>query len=909
MKIFKPDALALLYRSFRFAQTNSLALGMMACFHVDRSSLPELLSEQDMWAAVAQALGTEAILDEGLPKPVGEFKVYGAACAPGGTPVAQQAVGVRVGSLAKSLIVSGDRHFNAAGLISQAIPYARMPIAPQTAFGGLGFAKNPLGKGYAKLEDGAGGSILPLPNVETAQHRIANRGDHADPAGFWGFDAASPQRQQYLGRCDDRWLKRDWPHLPDDTRPEFFQTAPVDQHLPAWFVGNEALEMRNLHPQRSVIESHLPKLRARCFINRRRADRSTEFSEIEARAETVWLFPELECGIVLYRALASVSDDSAEDVLHVMAQWEAMDTAPLSFDYYHGEFLAKLPAPIAAAQVVPPAQGPSAPVAVPAVPAAAISAQASPETAAVMTPELAEVDRMAADLERQTQALMGKHGVKEQDVARFLAPEAPRRVLSLPEVEKMAQDLELQTRELMQRHKILDKDLAPFLTQNAEKPAPTMAEIRGLLQDVERATQDAMRKAGISEQEVYARLAAQPDMAQTLKNLQALGPDPVPLLADLPAPAVSALPAVGAFDASAVAAIAPTFAPTFAAPTLAAPSAAAMPQHKLTREDVIERHGAKESLGGYDLSALDLAGLDLSGANFSDALLEKTRFVGSKLTGANFTKALLQDADFNGADLERAQLTKVSAGAAKCAKANLQGAQLNDADFTKADFSGARLDGANLCGAVFDGAGMAGVAAVACKADRVSFTGCDLTGANFSRAALTQANFGASQLADSNFSGAMCDQAEFYGAQAQNAIFADASLRASRADSGTCFDRAQFPRAQIGRANWDGVQLRGALLDGAVIDDADFSNVKAGSATFRQVSAKGAKFAQADLNRADLSAINLFKGSLRKTNMDGTVMRKANLYGVDFEGTQPTIASLEGSNIERTILQYRPPVI
>jgi len=38
-------------------------------------------------------------------------------------------------------------------------------------------------------------------------------------------------------------------------------------------------------------------------------------------------------------------------------------------------------------------------------------------------------------------------------------------------------------------------------------------------------------------------------------------------------------------------------------------------------------------------------------------------------------------------------------------------------------------------------------------------------------------------------------------------------------------------------------------------------------------------------------------------------MRKANLYGVDFEGTQPTIASLEGSNIERTILQYRPPVI
>ena len=64
-----------------------------------------------------------------------------------------------------------------------------------------------------------------------------------------------------------------------------------------------------------------------------------------------------------------------------------------------------------------------------------------------------------------------------------------------------------------------------------------------------------------------------------------------------------------------------------------------------------------------------------------------------------------------------------------------------------------------------------------------------------------------------------------------------------------------------------------------------------------------------DLSGADLDAVNLFGGSLRKSNLKGTLLRHANLYGVDFDGAQPTIASLEGSNIDRTILQFRPPVI
>jgi len=900
MKIFKPDSLALLYRSFRFAQRNSLAVGMMAGFQVDHSNLADLMPETEMWAAVAQALGADAILDEGMPKPVGEFKVYGAAHAPHSAPVGELAVSVRVGPLSKTLVVSGDRYFNALGLVSAAQAYTRMPITPQTAFGGVGCADNPLGKGFAKTEQADGTSTWPLPNVEIPQLRIANRGDRAEPAGFWGFDATAPQRQKHLGQLDERWLKRDWPHLPDDTRPEFFLTSPVDQRLPAYFAGNETLEMRNLHPQRAVIETRLPSLRARCFINRRTADGGEIFGEIEAHAETVWLFPEQECGIVLYRALAAVADDEAADVLHLMAEWETQEAAPLLLEYYRELFHSRLP-------VV--AQAPDAPgltTAEPQTMQAAVAgagvasnieagAAAGAEAAFALTPDMLKVQAMAQELEQSTQALMKKHGVTNQDLARVLAPEPPRRIPSLAEVEKMAQDLNAETRELMQKYKVSEQELAAILRQPPDKPVPSLAEVNVMTQELKQETREKMQKFGLTEADVLRTLESRPEQAELVASLRTLGPEPGPLPLEFPTVTRPEFPSIG-LDTAAMAAT-------------AIPLPTAKPQQKLTREDVIARHAAKESLAGYDLSGLDLSALDLSAADFSGALLEKALFAKSILKSANFTRALLQGADFSSSDLTQAKLIEVSAGASKLADANLRGADLSQADFSGGDFSAAQLSGANLSAAIFDGAKMAAVNASACQAAQTSFSDCDLTDANFSRAGLQQARFNGSRLAAGNFSGALCEQAEFYGVQAQNAVFADASLRASRADASSQFQQAVFLRAQIVACNWDGANLQGAVLESATLDDTDFSRVQAAGAVFRRASAKGTKFSKADLSGADLDAINLFKGSLHKTKIDGTLMRGANLYGVDFEGTQPTIAALERSNIDQTILQFRPPVI
>jgi uncharacterized protein YjbI with pentapeptide repeats len=901
MKVFKPDTLSLLYRSFRFAGQSKLAVGLMACFEFDKNQLAGLLPDPDLWKKAAKAMGADLILDEGFPKPAGEFLVFGSAYAPPNTQATEVAVTAQIGPLKKSLFARGDRHFNALGLASAPQPFSSMPITPATAFGGAGFAANPLGKGAQKIQAADGASVLPLPNIETADKPLVMAGDKASPAGFWAHGPEAPERTRHLGHFDQPWLKNTWPHLPDTTSPAYFQTAPADQRLSGFFRGDELIQLGNMHPAQPSIASSLPKLRARCFINRRVAG-GEEFSEIEARAETVWLFPGLGCGIVLYRAVVNTADEDAEDIQHVMAEWESMADAPLSFSHYHEEFLRRLPqtaqqAPAAAADApadTPSAAMPAAAVAVP-VAAAAVTLEAAAMTPAEFlagSPELQEVHLLAAELNKNTQEMMLKHGITPADLAPYLkeAPEPP--VQSLEAVEKMAADLQAQTRELMQKHNLSDKDLAPFMPKPEVESANPLGDMEKAFLDLQANTQATMQKTGLTQADVDTFMAKSPEMADMVGR---------------PAPDIKAVMA-------GLAAVMPAAAlakPPLDMPALELPEEPQAPPaaHKLTREDVVARHAAKQGFASLDLSGLDLSGLDLAGADFSSALLEKTSFKDSRLAGAAFKGALLAGGDFSGADLSGAVLAGVSAGSALFAKSRMDGVDASKGDFSAADFSQAQLGNANIAGSVFDGSKMAGVQAARCNAHQASFADCDLAGANMADARLTAAVLTGARLGKANFANTACDNAEFYGADATQADFTNANLKASRADATSQFAGAQLGRSHLGRAAWEGVLLGKANLEGATLDDADFSRAQAAGALFGRASAKGAKFDKADLSRADFTGVNLFKGSMRHTKTEATLLRKANLYGVDFYGTSPTIASLEGSNIDQTLLLIRKPVV
>jgi len=892
MKIFKPDSLGLLHRGLRFARQNQLSVGMMAFFALDEAPGAALLPEAQMWKVAAEAIGSDAIMDEGLPKPAGEFLLFGAAHAPSGVVAPEVAVSAQVGNLSKTLRVSGDRHFNALGLASGPKPFTHMAISPQTAFGGPGSADNPFGKGLVKLKNADGSEGLPLPNVEHMVKLVLRPGDEAPAAGFWSLPPDSPLRKQHLGTFNDAWVKTTWPHLPDDTQPSYFNVAPVDQRIGGFFRGDEKIVVHNMHPQRALLSSALPGVRARCFINRRVAGGGEEFVELPARAETVWLFPGQGCGIVLFRALATVADEDADEVLHLLADWEFLSDAPLPLKHYHDQFLENVSVAQAVAADLPEAVPPQAMAA--AVPQAATAAVAlAVPVAAMASPEILEVERAAAQLEQQTREFMRQHGITDADIAPFLRQAAEPQATSPAEVEKLAADLEAQTREFMAKHNISESQAKKLVEVPPEPPPPTAEDVKGALKELDKQTREGMKRAGITEQDVRNFAASRPELADAF-NAPAGGVDE----------AISAV-----FAALAV----PTVAPALVAlkPELALPSLPLepVPAHKLTREDVVARHGAGQTLASFDLTGLDLSGLDLAGADFSGALLEGTGFAGSKLAAANFSQAMLQGGDFSEADLQGAKFGGASAGQAVFKQARLDSSDLSHADFTGADFSAASVAGAKLSDAVFDGAKMAGLKAAGCTALRTSFADGDLAGADFARAVLTGAAFAGAKVGKASFAGANGDNADFQQADATGANFTGASLRASRADGGSQFAGAQLPGAQLERAAWGGAMLAGAALGGAMLDNADFSDIKAAGANFGRSSAKGARFDKADLSGADFTGVNLHKGSLRKANTERTLLRKANLYGVDFYDTTPTIASLEGSNIDQTILLIRKPVV
>jgi uncharacterized protein YjbI with pentapeptide repeats len=901
MKIFKPDHLGLLHRSMKVAGKKQLSIGLMGFFSFDQSDLAHLLPEAQMWEIATAAMGKDAILDEGWPKTAGEFVAFGAACAPSGVTATELVATVGVGNVRKSLFVRGDRHFTALGLISAPAPFTTMPISPQTTFGGPGSPANPSGKGLVKTLLPDGSATLPLPNVEDANFPVLRAGDAPPPAGFWPSAAHAPGRVQHFGKFDQRWLQNTWPHLPEDTNLDYFQTAPPDQRINGFFKGDEAIACLNLHAQKPQLNSALPRLRARCFINRLTGGKP-QFIELPARLETVLLFPNQACGIVLYRALADISDEDGDDVLHLLADWEDLANQPLPFAHYHDSFLREVSPTGAVAQALDDAaEAPVAPknaskaTVAPVLSATAAivsvaSASAVPGVTPAIQKALSEVSVLAADLEADSRALMVKHGITQADLAPFLAeaPELPP--ASLAEVEKMAADVEADARKLMAKHNISEAELAPFLKPPPPESPASASELGKALADLNADTAKNMREHGITAKDVAAFASSRPELAGVAEGLVA---DPV---------AGSA--AIAAMFAT-IGSIKPP--PAIALPSLSLPKIdSETPLAKFeTREQVIAHHAAKKSFAGLDVSGLDLSGLDLNGADFSNALLDKTSLVNAQLAKVNFAHALTPGADFSGADLRGASLVSVSASAARFTGVHFDGCDLSQGDFSEADFTGATLSKAVLSGSLFNAAKLGGVQAAGCTAVQASFAGSDLSRADFSKAQLHTASFSGATLEHTRFDQANCAEAEFFGAVAPGAMFVGANLAASRADATSQFKGADFASAQMQRASWGGADISSASLLGAGLDDADFSKARAPGAVFSKAQARGAKFDKADLSGADLSKVNLLGASLRHATVSGTLLHSSNLYAADLYGTTPSKVALEGSDIGQTILAAR----
>lgn len=826
-----------------------LSLALLAGFSLTTPKAA-LLREEDIWQRVDAALPEGQGLDIGFPKPCGEFLIYGACHSK--QDIRGSEVAVSCAGRSKRLLVFGQRFWRDGGA-SEPLPFTRMPLDWEHAFGGPEHAANPLGKGLVPVEDG----LMPLPNVEDPKQCVASPGDRPEPAGFAALAPHWPQRARYYGTPDDAWLEQAWPGVPLDHNIKYACSAPEDQRLDpgVFFSGGEAVRIQRMHPEHEVLDFTLPKLRCRLFLQRVEG----AFSEIPTVLETLWFFPELETGLMLFRGVSHANGEDCADVAAILADVEPEECKAKPESHYR-EWCAKELAPPA-----PPAEPEPAPEAEPAPKPEATTAMAV-AVPAIKPPDLSPLEACVKELQEKTDAQLAALGVSKEDAQAYLdkiVAENESTISSedvdisldqgMQQLQDKVAELEANAKQVLESQGLdtspeaLQKILAKYadVSESEFDPQAGMKAMQSLL---ERPGLDEEARAGLQKgMEGYSQLAV------ALTGLKALEEklgkpvegsekeqDQEKKGEEKPAPAPDKAPET-------------------------AESAADLPRElrRLSTEQALERIKQRLPLKDFDLGECDFSAKDLSGADFSGALLMGAKFVSANLEGADFSGALC-----HGCDMSKASLTNTNFSQAKLDGADLSETMARGANFHKARMQDANLQKTNLQDANLREADLGGA-----NLDAADCSRCQAAGVRLQRASLKKTNFTAADLA-------ACRMGP--GTDA----------------SGACFAQANMTMARMSRALLDKADCSGANLD-----NADCCKASCQGTVFRMASAKRCDFTRADLQAADLSGVNLFRGALRQANCSKARIENANLYGVDFYRCRVNPENISDCILGRTLLR------
>ena len=915
MKIIKPQRLSVLTKSYTYEGKFYFTVNAMAYFAFDQPK--RLLSEVSMWKFAAAALGKDAVLDAAMPKMFSEFLVYGKCFAPQGRAVSAASVTVKMAGREKTLAVTGHRRWRKLGpvqTITAPEPFTEMEVSYANAFGGADFTRNPLGKGMPVADE-----QLPrwLPNIENPLKPVVFADDRPEPAGFAPLDFTWPQRFSKAGTYDEKWLKTRFPGYAADMDWTIFNTAPKDQWLADFLVGDEAFEISGMHSAKPRLACSLPGCKARCFVTRKN-DPALALHEIPMRAETLLLFPNAERAVLMFRGVIESDTDDGSDLAHLLVAAENMgqpkprahyaDVLTLRLDKKNGAMHTLLDAPL-----------------LPDMPASNQSTDASePDTdrqTLLSTPkgllrknatrgaqkQLDTAKQKIVTLRDELIATNARYGLAPPDLSAIEAAlavtippdEPPPRLEELPAVrekmEKLAAEMKIKTAQMKKEA----EDRARALCKEAKV-------------DYDDMLQAAMRDAGGPPKPMADNVMTQ--MLEARQQLSAQGKTDLDLEKKLADPALKTkLAAADAAMLKMYKDSAHLFPP---APNREGEEAVRL------KNELVAAFARGEKFSGKDFTGADFSGLALPGIDFSNALLDGVNFQNTDLSGANLNGCVLARGNFKGARLADAQcvaanlgfatLSGVDARGADFSRARLAGADLSGANFGKTNLTGADLMGAKLVGADFCFANAAEIRFLQIDLKATEFDPALLDGApdlhmqgiKFVGANLTKAQFFSCQLDGADFSGATLDKALFLTAKGERVNFSRASLVNTRAVKDCKFVRADFTASNLESSNWRATDLSFSLFIAAKLKNADLSECTLSSCDFKNTQAANLQLVKADISGSDFSGANLLQSNLQKANMVGTVFLGASLYQADLLGVKRNAQTVfEQTNLKKTLLQ------
>jgi uncharacterized protein YjbI with pentapeptide repeats len=831
-----------------------------ALLHV--SFAGELLKDQDLWFYASEE--TEGmVLDEGYPKPGGEWLVHGSCHArkPG---VGQSFVKATMGAQEKVLAVFGPRTWGHGGP-SDPQPFDVVPIRFTSAFGGPSFPENPVGMGH-------GGGAPPL--VEVRSPLVTTPRDKPPVAGLGRIDPTWPQRMKRMGTYDERWLATRFPGMSEDFDGSYFLLALPDQRREARFDGAEAFSFVNMHPEREQVGGKLPGITARAFVKRKGEE---GMIDLRMAIDTVHFYPHRERAVIVCRAVTRTKSDTLADIEEVGFGVEWIDR-PKSYDHYLEAFAVKR--------------------------ARRGGMKRLDDTALVPegNPPKAPEQRIVAPGEGLRQRQMERHMVSKIAEARKTLVEHN---LDTTELDKMPTHLDL----------TVDPDDVPAfegppptvegvqkrIAENAEaeieKLRKTLAEVPGPTSEQARTELDkaaaAARKGPIGPPSSSCDQLRSTLEAQAV-SLESHGEDASVLRAQLDNPKLDQ--SLVSVEALARDSYRKTVQHQRAAPPLDPDASAA------ARARVIEMVKQGEPFAHVDLTGADLSGLDLRGAKLTRAFMESVNLAGADLSGAALDFAVLARANLAGTDLS------------KCAK--LMGANLSEAALAGIDFSG--LD---LTGCFFAGADLSGTRFVGTTLDKVDFGKATMLGTDLSGSRATGLKFHKMRLEDVVLRGARWErplfhESEVIGLDARGAdlkslafvdtlvercVFDDAillKLRAARALGTTVVRHCSFVGTTAHKAFFRSLEMIGSDFRHADLEESDFSEATLDDSDFQDARLVRARFMSASLRRCTFDRADLLEGLLGGAVLDQASFESANLFRADFARSQGAAVNMRGANVK-----------
>lgn len=873
MRVVKPNQVSVLSRPFEHENRYSLCVTGLVLFPFAEPRYP--MTESALWVLAGKELG-EMPLDESMPKPRGELLLRANAYAPRGKPAAVVRAAVDLdGKPLKEVAVVGDRVWK-NGVPTPPEPFLTKPITWDNAFGGEGFDQNPFGRGYQPKE----GS--PLPTVEDPKNLITSMRKTPDPVSFAPLDLSRPQRLRKAGTYDQAWLDKLYPGLARDIDWGFFNLAPPDQQVPGHFRGDEVFVFHNLHPEHPEHRARLPGIQLRCFLRRRKRSGEEVDSEVALALDTVWLFPHVSFGVVIFHGVAPVREDDASDVSILYMACEDLGK-PKPREHYDAELARRLSKEHGAIATLDD---------LPLMPALRAGMKKPPTPYDELEEQCATEQLSHQNLNRKGERAIAS--ARELLVAHGLDPDRhgppPFKAAPAPgSVEEAVRRMEQMEVEALEQKRIADEAAA-----RAELEVKRLCEEAGLDFDDIQQEWRGPGKGGPPE------LTAERDLAR----MRALAADS--RAAGFDASEIDDYLA----DSSFVALVreqdrARLLAYRVGAQDQPEPELRDEAESRRLREELIAAHARGESLKGRDLTGADLSGIDLRGADLEDALLERCDLSNADLTGANLQRAVLVRASLRGAHLDACNLESANLSKAYCGGTSFAGARFADAMLIGAHLVNASLDGASIERAILSETKLDRCSMRRVSADGVMFDELDLSGTSFAEAVLTDALFMKCTLERADFTGARLEGATLFTCRAKGAVFAKAHAKSLRVVEGTDLSGSDFREADLTLACLRGATLTRADFTSATAEMADFSESNLQDARLYHLRAPQARFVRTDLSRADLTGADLLESLLSKAIICGTSLRGANLYQADMAMARGDDATLLDDAIQ-TRARTRP---